>query len=76
MALLRRPSLRTGLIAITVVSVTAATAAVATQRTTHAPANDISWMVAEHQQADPPSTFDTARKLNLGHTPDGKCGPG
>jgi hypothetical protein len=76
MAPLRRPSLRTGLVAATIASVAAATGAVAVQRTTHAPANDIGWMAAEHQLADPPSTFDMSRDLNLGHTPDGKCGPG
>src|SRR5437899_11209748 len=71
-----RPSLRTGVIVATVASLAAATAAFGIQRTDHRPTNDIGWMAAEHPMADPPSTFDTSRDLNLGHTPQAKCGPG
>src|SRR4051812_41180664 len=76
MAPLRRPSLRTAVCLVTIGSVAAATAAVGVQRAAHRPANDIAWMLAEHPQADPPSTFDTARHLRLSHTPEAKCGPG
>jgi hypothetical protein len=53
-----------------------ASVAVGSPKVSHHPADDIGWMAAEHQLADPPSTFDTSRDLHLGHTPQGKCGPG
>src|SRR3954471_9989119 len=72
----RRPSLRLVLTGVGITAlVGAGTAAVGVQRSGHRPANDIAWMLTEHG-ADPPSTFDTARNLNLGHTPQARCGRG
>jgi hypothetical protein len=76
-SLFRRPSLRLGLlgamVASTVVASTVATGAPRVPRSPLLPANDISWMVTEHNA---PPYFDAPRNLHLGHTPDGKCGPG
>jgi hypothetical protein len=69
-----RPSVRVCLAAATTATfVTGGAVAIGSQHATHPPTNDIQWMLTEH--ASPPY-FDDARNLNLGHTPDGKCGPG
>ena len=62
--------------AVTAVTLgTGATAAIGSQRgPQRAPANDISWMVTEHDPV--PQYLDGARDLHLGHTPQAHCGPG
>jgi hypothetical protein len=73
----RRPSLRLGLAVAAAASLAAGgSVAVASQHTAQRPADDIAWMLTEHQQASPPDTFDVARNLHLGHTPEANCGPG
>jgi hypothetical protein len=73
-AVFRRPCVRVGAAAVMITLLVAGgSAATGSQGSVQRPANDISWMVAEH--AAPPY-FDTARNLHLSHTPQAKCGPG
>ena len=71
---LSRPSLRVCLAAATMATfVTGGAIAIGSPHASRPPANDIGWMLTEH---DSPPYFDQARNLHLGHTPQAKCGPG
>jgi len=72
---LGRPSVRLAAAAVIIGgSIAGGSAAIGSSHATAKhPANDIAWMLTEH---DAPPYFDTARNLDLGHTPQAKCGPG
>jgi hypothetical protein len=73
----RRPQVRIALTAATIASLVAGgSAAVGSQHASSRPANDIGWMATEHGAPPAPPYFDSARNVNLGHTPQAKCGPG
>src|SRR5579871_3214240 len=79
--LVNRPLVRAGLVVAAIASFTAGASAAInaggpstpTAASAPRPANDINWMVAEHQA---PPYFDAARNLVLGSTPQAKCGRG
>lgn len=71
----RRPSVRVAIAGVSAAALAAGgLTAFATGVASHRPANDIGWMATEHPVAPP--YLDTARNLDLGHTPQAKCGPG
>jgi hypothetical protein len=73
---LRRPSVRSTLVGTSLLGLVAGgSIAIGASLGGHPQHNDIAWMLTEHPAAAGP-TFDNARNLHLGHTPQGKCGPG
>src|SRR5437764_20575 len=74
---LRNPSVRLGLVTATGIGMIVSGLTAFGTSSTHY-VDDLNWLAGEHSTATAPSLpyFDANRNLNLGSTPQGKCGPG